>query len=42
MIVDTMGLLLTVMVTSASVQDRAGGQEILRRLVTGFRTVALV
>jgi transposase len=41
-VVDTMGLLLVVMVTSASVQDRAGGKEILRRLAAGFRTVSLV
>jgi transposase len=41
-VVDTMGLLLVVMVTSASVQDRAGGRAILERLAAGFRTVALV
>jgi transposase len=40
-LVDTMGLLV-VMVTSASVQDRAGGKEALRRLAAGFRTVGLV
>jgi transposase len=37
-----MGLLLVVMVTSASVQDRAGGKEVLRRLAAGFRTIGLV
>jgi transposase len=31
-VVDTIGLLLVVMVTAASVQDRAGGQSILERL----------
>lgn len=41
-VVDTMGLLLVVMVTSASMQDRAGGKEILRRLAASFRTVGLV
>jgi len=40
--VDTMGLLLVVMVTSASVQDRAGGKEVLGRLAAGFRTIGLV
>jgi transposase len=42
LIVDTLGLLLVVMVTSASVQDRAGGRKILERLAAAFRTVALV
>ncbi|MFJ1548733.1 IS5 family transposase [Streptomyces sp. NPDC088246] len=42
-IVDTMGLLLLfVAVTSASVQDRAGGRIVLARLAAGFRTVSLV
>ncbi|MEW2491929.1 IS5 family transposase [Streptomyces sp. NPDC048411] len=41
-IVDTMGLLLVVAVTSASVQDRAGGRAVLARLAEGFRTVSLV
>ncbi|SDD85075.1 IS5 family transposase [Streptomyces prasinopilosus] len=41
-IVDTMGLLLVVAVTSASVQDRAGGRTVLARLATDFRTVSLV
>lgn len=31
-VVDTIGLLLVVMVTAASVQDRAGGESILKRL----------
>ncbi|MBT2401959.1 hypothetical protein J7E89_40165 [Streptomyces sp. ISL-100] len=44
MIVDTMGLLLllVVAVTSASVQDRAGGRTVLARLASGFRTISLV
>lgn len=42
LIVDVMGLLLVVMVTSASVQDRAGGRAILARLAERFPTVALV
>jgi transposase len=41
-IVDTMGLLLVVAVTSASVQDRAGGRAVLARLAAGFRSVSLV
>ncbi|WP_326770909.1 IS5 family transposase (plasmid) [Streptomyces sp. NBC_01591] len=41
-IVDTMGLLLVVAVTSASVQDRAKGRIVLARLAKGFRTVSLV
>jgi hypothetical protein len=41
-IVDTMGLLLVVAVTSASVQDRAGGRTVLARLAAAFRTVSLV
>lgn len=41
-IVDTLGLLLVVMVTSASVQDRAGGRAILERLAVRFPSVALV
>lgn len=41
-IVDTMGLLLVVAVTSASVQDRAGGRAVLARLAAGFRTISLV
>jgi transposase len=42
LIVDTMGLILVVMVTSASVNDRPGGRRILQRLTEAFRTVALV
>jgi transposase len=42
LIVDTMGLLLVVMVTSASVNDRPGGRRILHRLAGMFRTIALV
>lgn len=42
LVVDVMGLLLVVMVTSASVQDRAGGRAILARLAERFPTVALV
>jgi Transposase DDE domain. len=41
-IVDTMGLLLVVAVTSASVQDRAGGRTVLARLAATFRTVSFV
>uniref|UniRef100_UPI00374DFDE1 IS5 family transposase n=1 Tax=Streptomyces lonegramiae TaxID=3075524 RepID=UPI00374DFDE1 len=41
-IVDTMGLLLVVVVTSASVQDRAGGRTVLARLAAAFRAVSLV
>ncbi|WP_093267576.1 IS5 family transposase [Saccharopolyspora shandongensis] len=42
LIVDTLGLLLVVMVTSASVQDRVGGREILQRLAARFPSIALV
>lgn len=42
LIVDTLGLLLVVMVTSATVQDRPGGRSILQRLAARFPTVALV
>ena len=42
LIVDTLGLLLVVMVTAASVQDRAGGRAILTRLAERFPTVALI
>ncbi|MGX1895606.1 transposase [Streptomyces anulatus] len=41
-IVDTMGLLLVVAVTSASVQDRVGGRAVLAQLAAGFRTISLV
>jgi transposase len=42
LITDTLGLLLVVMVTSASVQDRPGGRKILARLAAAFPTIALV
>lgn len=42
LVVDTMGLILVVMVTSASVNDRPGGRRILRQLAEAFTTVALV
>lgn len=42
LVTDTLGLLLVVMVTSASVQDRHGGRQILTRLAASFRTIALV
>jgi transposase len=42
LVVDTMGLLLVVMVTSASVNDRPGGRAVLTRLAEAFRSVALV
>ena len=42
MIVDTMGLLLVIAVTSASVQDRAGGRTALARLAAALRNVSLV
>jgi transposase len=41
-VVDTLGLLLVVMVTSASVQDRHGGKAILQRLAARFESIALV
>lgn len=42
LVVDTLGLLLVVMVTSASVQDRHGGKQILQRLAARFSSIALV
>jgi transposase len=42
LVVDTLGLILVVMVTSASVQDRPGGRAILARLAAAFPSVALV
>ncbi len=42
LIVDTLGLLLVVMVTAASVQDRPGGRGILHRLAARFPSIALV
>jgi transposase len=41
-ICDTLGLVLVVMVTSASVQDRPGGRAILARLAALYRSIALV
>lgn len=41
-VVDTLGLILVVMVTSASVQDRPGGRKILERLAARSPSVALV
>lgn len=40
--VDVMGLILAVVVTAASVQDRDGARALLWRLAVGFRTVSLV
>lgn len=42
LVVDTLGLLLVVMVTSASVQDRPGGRKILQLLADRFPSIALV
>ena len=42
LVVDTLGLMLVVMVTAASVQDRRGGRVILERLAARFPSVALV
>jgi transposase len=42
LVVDTMGLILVVMVTSASVNDRPGGRRILQRLTEAFTTIAFV
>lgn len=42
MVMDTMGLLLVVMVTSASVNDRPGGRRILRRFTETFTAISLV
>ena len=41
-VVDTLGLLLVVMVTSASVQDRHGGKAILERAAARFGSIALI
>lgn len=41
-VTDTLGLLLAVMVTSASVQDRHGGKAILERLAARFPGAALI
>lgn len=42
LVVDTLGLLLVVMVTSATVQDRPGGRTILARLAARLPTIGLV
>ena len=42
LIVDTLGLLLVVMVTAASVQDRPGGRTVLARLAARFPSIGLV
>lgn len=41
-VVDTMGLLLLVMVTTASVQDRDGARSVLAAMATAFPAVSLV
>lgn len=41
-VTDTLGLLLVVMVTSASVQDRHGGKAILERAAARFGSIAPV
>jgi transposase len=41
-VTDTLGMLLAVMVTSASVQDRHGGKAILERVADRFRSIALI
>ena len=41
-VVDTLGLLLVVMVTSASVQDRHGGRAILERTAARYPSTALI
>ena len=40
--VDTMGLLLVVIVTAASIQDRDGAHRVLAELRAGFSTITLV
>ena len=42
LVVDTLGLLLVVMVTSASVQDRPGGRALLERLAARFPSIGVV
>ncbi|GAA4887332.1 IS5 family transposase [Streptomonospora salina] len=42
LITDTLGLVLVVAVTSASVQDRPGGRRVLARLAAAFPSVGLV
>ena len=40
--VNVLGLILTVVVTAACVQDRDGARPLLWRLAAGFRTVTLI
>jgi transposase len=42
LVVDTLGLLLVVMVTAASVQDRPGGRRILQLVADRFPSIALI
>lgn len=42
MVVDTLGLLLAVVVHAASVQDRDGARDVLRRLKGRFRRLTLI
>jgi len=42
LVVDTLGLILVVMVTAASVQDRPGGRAILATLAARFPSIALI
>lgn len=42
LITDTLGLVLVVAVTSASVQDRPGGRRVLERLAAAFPSIGLV
>jgi transposase len=41
-VVDTLGLLLCVLVTTASVQDRDGARPVLEHLATAFRRIRLI
>ena len=41
-LVDTLGLLLTVVVHAADCQDRGGAQQVLERLATRFRRLRLI
>jgi transposase len=42
LVVDTLGLVLVVMVTTASLQDRPGGKKILPRLADRFPSIGLI
>ncbi|WP_344149087.1 IS5 family transposase, partial [Streptomonospora arabica] len=42
LITDTLGLVLVVAVTSASVQDRPGGRRVLERLAAAFPSIGLI